>query len=243
MKLHLILFISSFLLFSCDEEMFGSNETNITNDSDWFGNSNSEDKSNLKNEAEVEEKTNAERLLECSVSVFGLDASGIILSEGSGVFIKSNFITTNVHVISESTKIRIRNNNDQKEYYAEVVKVDEQHDIAILKVKYDSKSFIKIKSRFPKVGSDVLVAGNPRGLEGSISDGIVSAIRRIQPFDYDLIQFTAPISFGSSGGPVINSQFELLGITVSGIDCEGCQNLNFAVPSKYIENLLDDKNN
>jgi S1-C subfamily serine protease len=99
------------------------------------------------------------------------------------------------------------------------------------------------KSKFPRIGNDVWVAGTLLGQEGTISDGIVSAIRKHKPFDFDQIQFTAPISFGSSGGPLVNTDFELIGITVSGIDDYDAQNLNFAVPAKYISHLLDDENN
>jgi S1-C subfamily serine protease len=96
---------------------------------------------------------------------------------------------------------------------------------------------IKISSNLPKIGDDIMVAGSPQGLEGTISKGIISSIRKFDPYDYELIQISAPISEGSSGGPVVNSSGELIGISVSGMK-EG-QNLNFAVPVKYISHLLD----
>ena len=82
--------------------------------------------------------------------------------------------------------------------------------------------------------------GSPEGLSGSISKGIVSALRKFEPYNYSLIQIDAAISPGSSGGPVVNKKGEVVGITVSKLDIPNAQNLNFAVPTKYLEFLMRD---
>ena len=133
---------------------------------------------------------------------------------------------------------------DMKKINVVINKVDPIHDVAVLKTNnFKSNKFLNIKTKFPRIGNDVWVAGAPEGLDGTISNGIISAIRKEKPYDFDLIQFTAPISFGSSGGPLINPNMDLIGITVLGIDRNDAQNLNFAVPSKYISHLLDEENN
>jgi S1-C subfamily serine protease len=130
--------------------------------------------------------------------------------------------------------------SDEEDFkLVKVHKLDPIHDIAILKLSNKIKhEFLKFESYKVKVGTEILVAGTPIGFEGTLSDGIVSSIRKEEPYDFDLIQITAPISHGSSGGPVINKKGNLIGISKSGIDSDVAQNINFAVPSKYIEFLL-----
>ena len=85
-----------------------------------------------------------------------------------------------------------------------------------------------------KIGETVYVAGNPKGLEGTFSNGIISSRR--DPYTKERLQMTAPISPGSSGGPVLNSKGEVIG--VSFMTLVGGQNLNFAIPSRYLTELL-----
>jgi hypothetical protein len=84
------------------------------------------------------------------------------------------------------------------------------------------------------VGDEVFVAGNPQGLEGTFSQGIVSGIRDVE--SGTLLQITAPISPGSSGGPVLNSEGKVVGISVATFTSG--QNLNFAIPANYLASLL-----
>lgn len=86
-----------------------------------------------------------------------------------------------------------------------------------------------------EIGDEIFVVSNPQGLEGTFSKGIVSAIRIIGQ-DY-LLQITAPISPGSSGGPVLNEQGKVIGVAVATF--KGGQNLNFAIPSSYLSDLLE----
>ena len=85
-----------------------------------------------------------------------------------------------------------------------------------------------------EVGEDVYAIGNPQGLEGTFSKGIISSIREFN--GHSIIQITAPISPGSSGGPLLNSIGEVIGVAFASF--KSGQNLNFAIPVKYLHNLL-----
>ena len=99
---------------------------------------------------------------------------------------------------------------------------------------FDPEVILLGNSDLTQVGETVYAVGNPRGLEGTFSDGIISSIRLL---DGDkLIQITAPISRGSSGGPVLNQKGEAIGVSVLSV-IDG-QNLNFAIPSNYLKSLL-----
>ena len=89
-----------------------------------------------------------------------------------------------------------------------------------------------------QVGESVYVAGNPRGLEGTISEGIISAIRPEGDIlvDAKVLQITAAISPGSSGGPVLSGKGKVIGVSVASF--RGGQNLNFAIPSNYLTELI-----
>ena len=91
-------------------------------------------------------------------------------------------------------------------------------------------------SNTAKKGETVFVAGNPKGLEGTLSDGILGAIRK--DFHIELLQITAPISPGSSGGPVLNGRGEIIGVATFGFKADDAQNLNFAIPSNSLRSLL-----
>ncbi len=237
---------------SCDtnqsgDDLFGGNISEPKS-SDWFGEDsatpNKKKKKTTPKEKEEDYKTIGEKLLDVSVGIYVYDDNGNLISAGSGAFINSNLIVTNYHVIEGYSSIIAVRNSDQKKINVTISKVDPNHDIAILITKnFKTEKYLSIRTKFPHVGNEVWVAGTPEGLEGTISNGIISSIRKAKSYDFDLIQFTAPISFGSSGGPIVNTNFELIGITVSGIDRNDAQNLNFAVPAKYISHLLDEENN
>ncbi len=156
-------------------------------------------------------------------------------SLGSGFFIAENIIVTNYHVIEGATQANCYLINSNISYSIEgYLAVDKNADLILLKVSNLNKPPIKLSLSNDVIGQKVFVIGSPKGLPGTISDGIISAFR-----DTDgtrLIQMTAPISSGSSGGPVLNSLGELIGISVSQI-VEG-QNLNFAIPKSYLELLI-----
>lgn len=145
---------------------------------------------------------------------------------GSGVAITKYLILTNQHVIEGASTINVR--VGKKRYYASVVTANSTKDTCTLRINGPNLTPIQSKRDFAdlKVGETVYALGNPMGLEKTFSDGIISGKRRIE--GNRLIQITAPISPGSSGGGLFDREGNLIGITVGGIEDVG--NLNFAIP-------------
>ena len=120
----------------------------------------------------------------------------------------------------------------------EIIAIDVDNDLALLQVTIPGVKPLQLGDNDKvRIGDQVYVAGSPKGLEGTFSDGIISRISRGAGKEY--LQMTAPISLGSSGGPVLNSEGKVIGVAFMTI--EGGQNLNFAIPSKYIKALLNRK--
>ena len=159
-------------------------------------------------------------------------------SQGSGFFVAPNIIATNYHVMEGATNASCYLNNSDTEYKIDgYVGIDKSVDLILLKVSTLNKPAIKLAVATASIGQKVYVIGSPQGLPATISDGIISGMRDFE--GNKLLQMTASISPGSSGGPVLNSNGELLGISVSQLT-EG-QNLNFAIPKSYLQILLDFK--
>jgi formylglycine-generating enzyme required for sulfatase activity len=147
---------------------------------------------------------------------------------GSGFFVAEDVIATNFHVIKETTEGYIKIYGQEKIYeISGILAVDEKNDLALLKIKGVRVKPLKLNTNnSTAIGDDVFAVGNPEGLEGTFSQGIVSGIRKSE--NVNLLQITAPISPGSSGGAVINDKGEVIGIAVGAI--ERGQSLNFAIP-------------
>ena len=112
---------------------------------------------------------------------------------------------------------------------------DRVNDLAVLKIK-EGLPMLTIAMHPPKVGDPVVVIGNPLGFAATVSDGIVSALRADAASQ--ILQISAPIAPGSSGGPVIDAYGQVVGVAVAMI--RGGQNLNFAVPGRFAAALLAD---
>ncbi|MDC1221215.1 serine protease [Salibacteraceae bacterium] len=186
-----------------------------------------------------------------AISSFSQDATGIYNKTvgstvtietnnglGSGFFVAPNIIATNYHVIEGATEASCYLNNTITKYKIEgYLAADQSVDLILLKVPSLNKPALPMAPEAVTPGQQVYVIGSPKGLPATISDGIVSGMRDFA--GYKLIQMTAPISPGSSGGPVMNSKGQLIGISVSQLT-EG-QNLNFAIPKSYLELLMQFK--
>lgn len=163
------------------------------------------------------------------------------VSIGTGFFIPSTYtyIVTNYHVLIGATKGTAKIVNKAKTYPIEgIVATDLANDLAILQVAIPGIKPLPLgDSDKMEVGMRVYAVGNPIGLEGTFSEGRISGIRTID--NKKRLQFTADISHGSSGGPVLNRDQEVIGIAY--MSYEGGQNLNFAIPSNYIKELLKAK--
>ena len=173
------------------------------------------------------------------------DAQVNLLARGSGFFVGPNQIATNYHVIEailNEGAIGGAKLVGKEDIYAieKIVAHSKNHDLAIVKVKGVKITGINVPalplgdSDAVQIGDKVYVAGNPEGLEGTFSDGIISAIRGNSTDK--IFQMTAPISPGSSGGPVLNDSGKVIGISVGGM--EHGQNLNFAIPVNYLKVIM-----
>ena len=172
------------------------------------------------------------------VIVFAYDDKGEFLKLGSCFFISQNGdIVTNYHVLQGASSAEVKTSDGKTYPIIDIVAFDEQNDIIRLSVDIPSQYVhpLSLSATVPEVGERIIVYGSPLGLEKTVSDGIVSAIRDIPDFG-KVIQITAPISPGSSGSPVLNMQGEVIGIATFQM-VEG-QNLNFAIPSEKITSLI-----
>ena len=180
----------------------------------------------------------AEKALAATVYLEMKDKSGKTLGIGSGFFVKPNLIATNYHVIEGAAKGIAKLVGKYIRYNIEgITATDKVNDLALLKVTaYGIKPLSVGNSNTVRIGETVYVAGNPKGLEGTFSDGIISSRR--DKYTKERLQMTAPISPGSSGGPVLNRSGEVIGVSFAGHRALDAQNLNFAIPSKYLKALL-----
>ena len=181
----------------------------------------------------------AEKALAATVYLEMKDKNGKTLGIGSGFFVKPNLIATNYHVIEGAAKGTAKLVGKYTTYNIEgVTATDKTNDLALLKVTaYGIKPLSLGDSDAVRIGATVYVAGNPKGLEGTFSDGIISSRR--DKDTKERLQMTAPISPGSSGGPMINRKGEVIGVSVAVHRALDAQNLNFAIPSKYLKALLE----
>ncbi|MEW9051551.1 MAG: trypsin-like peptidase domain-containing protein [Neobacillus sp.] len=156
-----------------------------------------------------------------------------LLGRGSGVVISEDgFILTNFHVISKGEVYGITFENSETEYFTNrLVKYHQNYDLALLKIDRRTEPLLINPQEKLVRGQKIVAIGSPLGLFNTISDGIISGFRDFG--DIEVLQITAPISAGSSGGALIDLYGNLIGITTAGFD-EG-QNLNLAVGTKYIK--------
>ncbi len=164
------------------------------------------------------------------------DASGQPVSLGSGFFVRDGMVATNVHVVEGAFQGYARIVGQKSKYEIRgIVAIDGLHDLTVLAVPGANAPSLQLgDTRQAKVGDEVYAIGNPEGLEGTFSQGIVSGIREVGPEKF--LQITAPISPGSSGGPVLDAQGKVVGVAVATF--KGGQNLNFAIPVPYLTALL-----
>src|SRR5467141_799683 len=176
------------------------------------------------------------RIKPSAVAIETFDARGEKLSRGSGFFIDVDRVVTNRHVIEGAYRAEVHLNSGHSFQVKNVIAVDAEGDVALLKVDAPLNLIhpLSLDRTSPQEGESVVVIGNPLGLEGSVSNGIVSAVRDIPGFGR-IIQITAPISPGSSGSPVVNMQGQVIGVAT--LQFTGGQSVNFAIPSERMAQL------
>ena len=176
------------------------------------------------------------RIKPSAVAIETFDARGEKVSRASGFFIEADRVVTNRHVIEGAHRAEVHSSTGTVYPVKGVLAVDAEGDIAILKVDVPPNQVrpLPLDRTSPQEGESVVVIGNPFGLEGSVTNGIVSAVRDIPTFGR-IIQITAPISPGSSGSPVVNMQGQVIGVAT--LQITGGQSVNFAIPSERISQL------
>ncbi len=172
------------------------------------------------------------------VSIITYDANGEPLMTGSGFFIDPHKVVTNLHVIRGATKVEIKMLDGKGRTYpaAGLLAVDTEGDLALMRVEMpqDRTRSIELAADLPDEGETIFVIGNPLKLEGSVSDGIVSAVREVPNVGH-IIQITAPISHGNSGSPVFNLRGQVLGVVT--VKVTNGQNINLAIASARVREM------
>lgn len=177
----------------------------------------------------------AKKCMNSTVSLVMEDNFKQPLSLGSGFIVDDGKVITNLHVIEDAKYGYVTISGESKQYKIEgYLAIDRNNDLALLSVPTLVGTHIEINENNPEIGEKIYAIGNLKGLSGTISEGIISGIRTFD--NEELIQITAPISPGSSGGPVINNNGQLIGVSVGTLDAG--QNLNFAIPTKYVTKLI-----
>src|ERR1700730_9323062 len=176
------------------------------------------------------------RIKPSAVAIETFDARGEKLSRGSGFFIDTDRIVSNRHVIEGAYRAEVHSSTGNVYPVKGVLAVDAEGDIALLKIAAPAVAVrpLPLDRTSPQEGESIVVIGNPLGLEGSVTNGIVSAVRDIPGFGR-IIQITAPISPGSSGSPVVNMNGQVIGVAT--LQITGGQSVNFAIPSERIAQL------
>src|SRR5919106_4453639 len=179
------------------------------------------------------------RIKPSAVAIETFDSRGEKLSRGSGFFVDVDRIVTNRHVLENAHRAEVHSSTGAIFPVKGVLAVDAEGDLALLKIEVPPATQVRplpLDRTSPQEGESVVVIGNPFGLEGSVTNGIVSAVRDIPTFGR-IIQITAPISPGSSGSPVVNMLGQVIGVAT--LQVTGGQSVNFAIPSERISQLQD----
>jgi serine protease Do len=166
----------------------------------------------------------------------------MVTGQGSGFFISADgYAVTNNHVVDKAATVEITT-DDGKSYTAKVVGTDPRTDVALIKAEgRNDFPFVKLGDKAPRIGDWVLAVGNPFGLGGSVTAGIVSARGRdigAGPYD-DFIQIDAPVNKGNSGGPTFDVDGNVIGVNTAIFSPSGGSvGIAFAIPSETVKNVV-----
>jgi Flp pilus assembly protein TadD len=181
------------------------------------------------------------KILPAVVTVIAYDEDGQAFSQGSGFFInREAHMITNRHVLKRASWAEVKTSDGQRYPIKHPLCEDVGADLIKVQVNMPNREspFLPVSGELPEVGDQVIVIGSPRGLEATLTEGIVSGYRQVD--DFKLIQISAAISPGSSGGPVFNLKGEVVGVaTLTRTDA---QNISFAVPGSRVVALIESPN-
>jgi serine protease Do len=164
------------------------------------------------------------------------DVDNLPLGQGSGVVVAAEAVVTNCHVLAKAKRVSVK--REKEAFDAKLAMWDVKRDLCQLRVAGLKAPAVAVAdSSKVTVGQSVFAIGNPKGLELTMSAGLVSSLRRNTAGQMVLIQTSAAISGGSSGGGLFDAQGMLVGLTTIGSVSGDAQNLNFAVPSDWVREL------
>jgi serine protease Do len=177
---------------------------------------------------------------------FGMPNNGesgreLVTGQGSGFFISADgYAVTNNHVVQNAENVQVTT-DDGKTFGAKVIGTDPRSDLALIKVDGKDFPYVKLADQAPRVGDWVLAVGNPFGLGGTVTAGIVSARGRdigAGPYD-DFIQIDAPVNKGNSGGPTFDVDGEVIGVNTAIFSPSGGSvGIAFAIPTDTVKSVI-----
>ena len=172
------------------------------------------------------------------VAIATYDAQGEGLMTGSGFFVRPGQVVTNLHVVRGAQRLEVKTLDGKGKVFpvAGLLAIDEEGDLALLSVDMppDRPRATELANALPDEGEQIVVIGNPLKLEGSVTNGIVSAVREV-PNVGKIIQITAPISHGNSGSPVFNMKGQVIGVVT--VKVTNGQNINLAIGAARVAQL------
>jgi S1-C subfamily serine protease len=181
-------------------------------------------------------ETIAARAVPATVTIVTFGVDGDTIGMGSGFLVgPTGVIVTNFHVMAGASKAAVLLTNGERYEWVQALGTDATADLAILKIPGYGLPTLLTSPTLPPAGARLIAVGNPLGLSSTVTEGIVSAVRRFE--DRQILQMSAAISVGSSGGPVLNGRGEVVAVATSFLRVG--QNLNFAVPVRYAMGLLE----
>jgi serine protease Do len=165
----------------------------------------------------------------------------IITGQGSGFFISADgYAVTNNHVVDKAENVQVTT-DDGKTHQAKVIGADPRTDLALIKVEGGPFPYVKLSDTIPRIGDWVIAVGNPFGLGGTVTAGIVSARGRdigASAYD-DFIQIDAPVNKGNSGGPTFDTDGNVIGVNTAIFSPSGGSvGIAFAIPADTVKNVI-----
>jgi len=157
---------------------------------------------------------------------------------GTGFVVrKDGWVATNFHVVRGATAVTVVFSDHREFPVVEIMNANRLHDLVILRIEARDLPVLSLgDSDQVRPGDSVLAIGHPLGLEDTVSNGLISAVREVHA-GLSVLQISAPIAPGSSGGPLFNDRGEVIGVATA-VSTSG-QNLNFGLPSKYVTDLVE----